>query len=65
MTKSELIEAVAERTKITKSRAELGFTPRIGFGDGMAELAEWLARERADDRVERATAELASRGLVA
>jgi dTDP-L-rhamnose 4-epimerase len=50
---------------LTKSRAKLGFSPRVGFGEGMAELAEWLARERAEDRVERATAELASRGLVA
>jgi dTDP-L-rhamnose 4-epimerase len=50
---------------ISKIRDELGFTPRVDFSDGLQELAEWLADQTADDRVERATAELESRGLVA
>lgn len=50
---------------IGKIRDELGFTPRVQFNDGLQELAEWLVDQRADDRVEHATAELESRGLVA
>jgi dTDP-L-rhamnose 4-epimerase len=50
---------------ITRSRAELGYTPRIAFRDGLEELAEWLSHQVADDGVERATAELERRGLVA
>jgi dTDP-L-rhamnose 4-epimerase len=50
---------------VTKSRDELGFSPQISFAEGLEQLAEWLASQAADDRVERATAELESRGLVA
>ncbi len=50
---------------ITRSRTELGYAPAVEFRAGLEELAEWLAHEAADDRVERATAELQSRGLVA
>jgi len=50
---------------ISKSRAELGFVPQVKFAAGLAELADWLAGQVAEDRVERATAELESRGLVA
>jgi dTDP-L-rhamnose 4-epimerase len=50
---------------IEKSRRLLGFAPRVEFTEGMAELAEYLAGQIADDQVERATQELASRGLVA
>ena len=50
---------------IEKSRATLGFAPQVPFKSGLAELAEWLAGQVAEDRVERATAELESRGLVA
>jgi dTDP-L-rhamnose 4-epimerase len=50
---------------ISRSRAALGFAPKVKFRDGMQELANWLAHQVAEDRVERATAELESRGLVA
>jgi dTDP-L-rhamnose 4-epimerase len=50
---------------ITRARTELGFEPRIGFADGLAEFVTWLAQETAVDRVEEATGELLRRGLVA
>jgi dTDP-L-rhamnose 4-epimerase len=50
---------------ISRSRAELGFEPRTDFRTGLAELAEWLSGQVADDGIERAAAELESRGLVA
>jgi dTDP-L-rhamnose 4-epimerase len=50
---------------ITHSREVLGFAPRKDFRAGLAELAEWLSHQAAEDRVEHAAAELASRGLVA
>jgi dTDP-L-rhamnose 4-epimerase len=50
---------------ITRSREMLGFVPRKDFRSGLAELAEWLSRQVAEDRVEHAAAELESRGLVA
>ena len=50
---------------ISRSRAELGYAPQVAFRDGLQELAEWLADQVAEDGVDRATAELESRGLVA
>jgi dTDP-L-rhamnose 4-epimerase len=50
---------------ITRARLELGFAPRVSFDDGLRELAGWLSDQVAVDRVDQATAELASRGLVA
>src|SRR4051794_16479909 len=50
---------------IEKSRSILGFAPRVEFTRGLKELAEYLGGQIADDHVERATEELASRGLVA
>jgi dTDP-L-rhamnose 4-epimerase len=50
---------------IQKSAEHLKFTPAVEFTRGLEELAEYLADQVADDNVERATAELASRGLVA
>jgi len=50
---------------IEKSRSILSFAPRVEFTRGLKELAEYLAGQIADDHVERATEELASRGLVA
>ena len=50
---------------IAKARAELGYRPRRDFMQGLAELAEWVARQQADDRVEEARRELESRGLMA
>jgi dTDP-L-rhamnose 4-epimerase len=35
------------------------------FDEGLAELAEWVASQEADDRVDAARAELEARGLVA
>ena len=50
---------------LTKSRALLGFEPRISFDDGLTELASYLENQIADDRAEKATEELLQRGLVA
>ncbi|HVX75157.1 MAG TPA: NAD-dependent epimerase/dehydratase family protein [Bradyrhizobium sp.] len=50
---------------IEKSRALLGFTPRVAFDDGLKELAHYLAGQIADDQAEKATRELLQRGLVA
>jgi dTDP-L-rhamnose 4-epimerase len=47
------------------SANKLGFVPRVAFQDGLEQLADWLADQIADDRVDRATAELKSHGLVA
>jgi dTDP-L-rhamnose 4-epimerase len=49
---------------ISKSKAELGFSPRKDFRAGLEELADWLSDQVADDAVDRATAELERRGLV-
>jgi dTDP-L-rhamnose 4-epimerase len=43
----------------------LGFRATKNFGEGLAELADWVALQTADDRVEQARAELEARGLVA
>jgi dTDP-L-rhamnose 4-epimerase len=43
----------------------LGFHAQKDFGKGLAELAEWVARQTAHDRVDQARAELEARGLVA
>jgi dTDP-L-rhamnose 4-epimerase len=50
---------------IGKIKARLGFSPKVAFSEGLGELAEWLSGQVAEDRVERATDELKSRGLVA
>ena len=50
---------------ISKAAARLGYSPQIGFQDGLKELAVWLRDQVAEDAVEAATAELARRGLVA
>ena len=43
----------------------LDFKARQDFQEGLAELAEWVAEQTADDRVAQARAELEARGLVA
>jgi dTDP-L-rhamnose 4-epimerase len=48
---------------ITRAREVLGYEPRVGLDDGMAELAGWLEGQTAEDRVESAHRELAARGL--
>ncbi len=50
---------------ISLARSELDFAPSVNFTDGLSELAEWLAGQVADDQIDRATAELERRGLVA
>jgi len=50
---------------ISKIQQALGFMPRIDFSEGLAELAEWVAKQEARDLVHEARMELESRGLVA
>src|SRR3712207_7263982 len=37
---------------IGKIQRELGFQPRRDFSEGLAELAEWVAQQQAEDRVQ-------------
>jgi dTDP-L-rhamnose 4-epimerase len=46
-----------------RAREVLGYTPRVTFEDGLAELAGWLEGQIPHDRVGEASAELAARGL--
>jgi dTDP-L-rhamnose 4-epimerase len=48
---------------ISRARELLGYEPQVGLEAGMAELAEWLATQTAEDRVDAAQEELARRGL--
>ncbi len=50
---------------LSHSRAMLGFEPKRSLADGVPELADWLARQTATDRVLDARRELEARGLVA
>jgi dTDP-L-rhamnose 4-epimerase len=50
---------------LTHARTVLGYEPRESFPAGLAELAEWVARQEATDRVAEARDELERRGLVA
>jgi len=50
---------------ISKIRQELGYEPRQDFSNGLAELAEWVAKQEAKDLVHKARDELEARGLVA
>jgi dTDP-L-rhamnose 4-epimerase len=49
----------------TKAAEKLGFRATQDFGAGLADLAEWVAEQTAEDRVDQARAELEARGLVA
>ncbi|HEY0043554.1 MAG TPA: SDR family NAD(P)-dependent oxidoreductase [Allosphingosinicella sp.] len=49
----------------SKTAEKLNFRATKDFGEGLAELAEWVAVQTADDRVDQARAELEARGLVA
>jgi dTDP-L-rhamnose 4-epimerase len=49
--------------EVSLARETLGFEPQVRLEDGIAELAEWLGGQTAEDRVDAATAELARRGL--
>ena len=50
---------------LAKAKAELSYAARRDFAEGLAELAEWVARQDAKDRVAEARRELEMRGLVA
>lgn len=47
------------------SEQRLGFVARQDFGEGLAQLAEWVAEQTATDNVAQMRAELEQRGLVA
>jgi dTDP-L-rhamnose 4-epimerase len=49
----------------SKAEEKLGFRAQKDFDQGLAELAEWVAEQDADDRVDQARAELEAKGLVA
>ncbi|MFL5114322.1 MAG: nucleoside-diphosphate-sugar epimerase, partial [Microvirga sp.] len=49
----------------SKAAEMLGFRAYKDFDEGLAELAEWVASQSADDRVDQARAELEAKGLVA
>jgi dTDP-L-rhamnose 4-epimerase len=48
-----------------KAADKLGFRAYKDFDEGVAELADWVAGQTADDRVDEARAELEAKGLVA
>ena len=48
-----------------KAAETIGFRAERDFDEGLAELAEWVAGQSADDRVDQARAELEAKGLVA
>jgi dTDP-L-rhamnose 4-epimerase len=50
---------------LTKAHEVLGYRALEDFGQGLSELAEWVARQEAEDRVVEARKELEMRGLVA
>ena len=50
---------------LTKAHELLGYRAQEDFAQGLAELAEWVARQEAEDRVAEARKELEFRGLVA
>ena len=50
---------------ISLAREVLGYAPSRSFADSLGELAEWVRRQQATDRVEHARRELETRGLVA
>lgn len=49
---------------ISKATRLIGYEPRVSLESGLAELLEWLRLQKAEDRVESATAELAAHQLV-
>lgn len=48
---------------MTLARKVLNYEPRVTLEDGILELSSWIDGKDADDRVAKASAELASRGL--
>jgi dTDP-L-rhamnose 4-epimerase len=51
-------------SEISKVRNLLGYEPKVGLEEGLAELLDWVQNEKPADRVSAATAELASRQLI-
>jgi dTDP-L-rhamnose 4-epimerase len=49
--------------EIRLARRVLGYEPKVDFEEGLAELAEWLQGQEAEDHVAKARAELDARGL--
>ena len=49
---------------ITRAREVIGYEPRVTLEAGLRELTEWLRGQIAVDRVDAATEELSSRGLL-
>ena len=49
---------------ISLAREILGYEPQMKLENGMADLAEWLAKQTAHDRVAEARRELVARGLM-
>jgi dTDP-L-rhamnose 4-epimerase len=58
----DIRHCIADITKISR---ELGYAPQKDFTEGLAELAEWVAKQEAKDLVQEARKELEARGLVA
>jgi dTDP-L-rhamnose 4-epimerase len=50
---------------VGKAEQEIGFMAEQDFSAGLAELADWVAKQTAHDRVDQARHELEARGLVA
>jgi dTDP-L-rhamnose 4-epimerase len=50
---------------VGKAEQEIGFTAQENLGASLAELADWVAKQSAHDRVDQARRELEARGLVA
>jgi len=48
---------------ITRAREVLGYRPKMSLVDGISDLVEWLATQRAIDRAKQMKAELTARGL--
>ena len=48
---------------ISKAKAILNYEPQITLEDGLMELSLWLKDQKAEDRVNEASSELAARGL--
>jgi dTDP-L-rhamnose 4-epimerase len=75
MGRPELVPEITGKTRsgdirhnipdISKVARELGFTVQRDFTADLAELAEWVAVQQAEDRVQEARTELEMRGLVA
>jgi dTDP-L-rhamnose 4-epimerase len=49
---------------IGRAKETLGYHPRVSLDEGLADLARWLEKQEAFDRVAQASDELAARGLV-